>query len=524
MRPRRGSAEDISHARLTPAGWTWYVGGGEWIPAPHLLLCADRIAESCEHGGYLLVEMPVRHGKSVLISRGTPGWYMGKYPDRQVIVCSSTKDMAQGWVERARIDFETYGPEVWGLTVDRRAQAKSFWRVDGHPEGGVRAAGTGTKLSGRGADLLITDDLIPGIKEARSDVTPESIWEWTQSVALRRLQPGSSAHVGVMTRWRVGDVHDRLRETNPRYETLRLPALAEDDDPLGRARGEPLWPTRWSLERLEEIRQTMPTYLWSALYQQRPSPEEGGLWRAAWWRSCSWDSQDGKLLRLSDGYTTPVENCVRFAVVDLATSERETADFTVILACALTNESPRRLLLLDCDRRRMDAPEIPHSVSRMMARWGLSVAYFEEQGNQKWGSQYARQHGIPCRTIGTAKDSDVRIPGDKVAAAYAVGPYAASGMIVPPAAAAWRADWEHELLTFPQGEHDDLADVTAWACHIARGVGGSLLVGARPRPTPEDEYRKTDEERRREKAEPTRWAPKPARRRDVLKDYGLNPP
>jgi len=521
-KPDPSKREHVLTAAGSPAGWGWFVSGGAYDPyPPHIQAKNRRIVRAVADERRALLEEPPRHGKTEIL-RYTVGWYIGRrallrQKPRNVIYAAHTQKLVDRFGGNVRRDLtSTAAEQVFGISVRRDTRAKSdFVTTSGAEFYGVGAGGS---PHGRGASLLVTDDLVPNAEAAASDVQMDSIEEFLRSDLLSRREPGF-VHIGIQTRWAEMDPHGIMLSLYPDlYDVMRFPAFAEADDDLGREVGEPLWPSMYPREVLEEQQRGMHPYRWAALYQQRPAPQEGGIWKSKWWRDPDrvYDlvpGVDGNDVRVHDGYTVPVANMIRFVVVDTATTTKKTSDFTAILACALTPERPRRLVLLDLDLRRMEGPDVNPSVDRMLKRWGARVAYYETQGNQQLGYQYARRQGIPARSIGTAKDSDVRISGDKVAVAYEAAPLVASGRLLIPRQAAWVSEWEHQMLTFPTGTHDDACDVTAWACHVCDGLRGMVLA-LDTDATPARRERHLDER-----------APQPAlRRRDVLDDYGLKPP
>lgn len=144
-------------------------------------------------------------------------------------------------------------------------------------------AGVGGPITGRGADLLIVDDPVKNFEEAHSETLRERNWQWWTSTAYTRLEPNASAII-IQTRWHEADLTGRvLRETpHENWQEIRFPAIAEETDSLGRNPGEALWPERYNEKRLAVIKQTLGSYQWSALYQQRPTPPEGEMFKRHW--------------------------------------------------------------------------------------------------------------------------------------------------------------------------------------------------------------------------------------------------
>ena len=495
-KPDPKNPDHVKTALLSPMHWGWFVTGGKYLPYPHVDYLNSQIYDAIvEKDGDLLMEAHPRSGKSMLVSRFTSGWFLGTHPDKSVLHASWKVAQSKKWGRRVRKDLEAWAPLVFGIEVSRDVRSADRFEIAGR-EGAFLATGATGGVQGEPADLMVTDDLVKGYEAVRSEVQLDNLGEFCTSDLETRREEGC-VHISIETPWHELDPHGVWRATFPkRYRTVRLRALAEDDDPMGRKRGEPLCVERVSLRRLYELREAKPT-LWNALYQCRPTAEEGGIWKRAWWATRTFELEtkpQGRYLRFSDGYLVPLSSCIRYVVVDLATTEKKSADFTAIGAFALTPENPRRMAILDVDLRRMEGPEISPSVARMLARWGGSFAYYEVGGMQTMGAQYARRDGIPVRTVGRANDCDVKVSGDKTAVAYEATPFAAAGRMWVPAHAPWMAEWEHQLLTFPNAAHDDAEDMTSWACHVAVQIPSESLVFAEVREGPSKAVEDPDDE------------------------------
>ena len=144
----------------------------------------------------------------------------------------------------------------------------------------MQCAGLDGPITGKGADCLIIDDPVKNAEEARSPLIRDRNWRWWLTTARTRLEPGADVVV-IQTRWHEDDLGGRLLKSKHEHFTiLEMPALAVSGDILGRQIGEPLWPARYGKENLETTRDVVGSYIWSALYQQRPLPENGAgrLW------------------------------------------------------------------------------------------------------------------------------------------------------------------------------------------------------------------------------------------------------
>lgn len=236
----------------------------------------------------LFVEMPPRHGKSNLCSHYFPAWYLGRHPDHQVMLASYESTFAQLWGEKARDVLTEFGPEVFGVGVHPKRNASADWRIANNM-GRMRCTGVTGGITGRGADLLIIDDPIKDAVEASSPVMRNRAWDWYTSTARSRLEPNGIVIV-IQTRWHQEDLIGRLRRQQElggeRWESVTMQALCEDPltDPCQRAIGQALWPARYDVDALAQIKNGMPTHWWNALYQQRPTPPGGALAQTVWFK------------------------------------------------------------------------------------------------------------------------------------------------------------------------------------------------------------------------------------------------
>lgn len=252
----------------------------------HLAYLDRALTDTIRTNGRLIVTMPPRHGKSQLCSQYLPAWYLGTFPDRRVMVGGYGSQFAKHWGRAARNLVERHGPEFFGIGVSRKTSAADDWEIEGH-DGGMQTAGTGGGFSGKGADLLLIDDPIKGFEQANSEVYREKVWQWFLWEGYTRLSP-NAAVILIQTRWHEDDLAGRIltraEDVGLNWRVVNLPAFAEENDALGRRPGDPLWPERFNHEWLTAQKKMLGSYPWSALYQQRPTPPEGGLFKREWFK------------------------------------------------------------------------------------------------------------------------------------------------------------------------------------------------------------------------------------------------
>lgn len=238
----------------------------------------------------VVIQAPPRHGKSEYTSKYTPAWHCRTFPNDRVILTSYEANFARGWGQKARNLIREHSREL-GVSIDKTKTAANDWSLKGY-EGGMSTAGAGGSLTGRGARLFIIDDSIKNAEEALSPTIRDAQWDWYQTTAATRLEPGGLMVV-MQTRWHEEDLPGKILHAakmgeGPPVKLLNLPALAEEGDWLGRAPGEPLWPERWPLETMEARRLAMDQYWFGALYQQMPGRHGSTEWPADYWDEHIW--------------------------------------------------------------------------------------------------------------------------------------------------------------------------------------------------------------------------------------------
>lgn len=457
-----------------------------WIHARHVdlvdKLIVELVAGELLKLGYigLIVEEPPRHGKSELCSHYTPAWYLGAFPDNRVILVSYEATFAASWGRKARNTVQEYGPAVFGITVDPRSSAADRWDLKGH-KGGMYTAGALGGITGRGADLLIFDDLIKNQQDAQSETLRDRTWEEWKNTFRTRLEPGGVI-LGVGTRWHEDDVIGRLiraqgdgplglddplyDERADRFLVIRLPAVAEEPDedypepdPLGRVAGEVLFPERWPIELLHAHMANELT--WAALFQQRPTPKEGTLFKDDWLEVVGHPGgRFRKKVRFWDTASTDPK-------------DGEDPDWTVGLLLGLHEDG--LYYVLDVQRFRLSPGKFEHQVKQVTQRdrrdSKIRYRVAQEPGSQ--GKLYIR---VLANTIFRGLNMrGFRETGSKYQRADLVAG-AAERREVKIVRAPWNREFLREVRRFPMSTHDDQVDALSGAYAALTGRGGSGTV------------------------------------------------
>ena len=419
--------------------------------AAHHQLIVERL-EALERGEIprLMIFLPPRHGKSLLASQIFPAWYLGHHPDREIISATYGQDFSDHFGRRVRTMVNN--PLHQALFPEFRVanDVASMRQFNTTAGGSYYAVGRGGAITGRGADLLLIDDPLKGPEEARSEVTRRALYDWYSSVAYTRLQPGAAV-VLISTRWHEDDLAGRLlrQSGGEGWDVLSLPAIAEKDESFRRA-GEALWPERFPLPKLEQMRRDVGAAVWAGLYQQRPSAAEGGIFKREWWGSYrerphfkpvvqSWDT----------AYKTGSEN-----------------DFSV---CTTWGVAENGYYLLSCWRDRLEFPALVRQVVLLHSEYSPAVILVEDKASgQSLIQELKYQTALPIRPV--------RVDRDKLARSQAVTPLIEAGKVFLPESAPWLADFLDELAAFPTGVHDDVVDSVTQALNYLRHQTNTVSV------------------------------------------------
>ena len=457
-------------ARSSPAGFAHVASRGAWTPYEHLILLNDYLLRVANGElDRLMIWTPPRHGKSVLVSQWLSAWYLGTFPDREVMLASYEATLARSWGRKARETLQEHGKWCFDVGVRLEPRAADWWQIAGH-DGVMVTAGVGGALTGKGADLLIIDDPIKNSEQAASAVMRDKQHDWWRSTASTRLHPGAAAVI-VQTRWNEDDLSGRLLAEEPgRWTVLNLPALAEENDQLGRAFGEPLCPELYDIEALEQIRQQVGGYFWAAMYQGRPAPAEGYLFKRRdlrYWREDTnmvgavvqrWivlgDGEDGAR-RFDTG------QCTRFQTVDVAMSERETADWTVVSTWMATPDMD--LVLIDCQRRHFEEQQTVEFLAGVNDQHGRPPMWIERFGAGRNPLARLGSMGHPVMEIPAEAGAQV----DKLTRAFgAIALCERHKLFLPSGQPEWLGAFEDEMASFPNAAHDDMVDTVSYAARL----------------------------------------------------------
>lgn len=497
LRRKRARRSLIDFARYTMP---------EYQPAEHHRLIADKL-EAVARGEIkrLRIHMPPRHGKSEIASKRFPAWFLGANPHRNIIAASYGSDLAMDFGREVRniVGSPEY-KRIFDTELRDDSQAANRWHTSG---GGMYvAAGVGTAVTGRGAHALLIDDPFKDREEADSERRRETVWRWYTSTAYTRLErditpdilddddiwhdllddigegeakPFEGAIIGICTRWHdddwAGRVEKQEADGGEKWEVLDLPAIMSD--------GKALWPQKYPLATLENIRDTIGPRDWSALYQQRPAPDEGDYFKREWFK---WY-----------GPSDLPRHLRYYGASDYAVTAKG-GDYTVHMVCGVDEHDD--IYVIDMWRGQTDSMAWVESLLDLVNKW-KPLMWGEEKGViEKTVGPFLSRRMRERKTY--FRREPLASVADKPSRSRSFQGRASEGKVYLPLNAPWVSDLMSELLTFPVGTHDDMVDTLGMIGRMLDTMIGGRAPKAKEKP--ESRWRRALE-RKQQAASPANW-------------------
>lgn len=410
----------------------------------------------------LLVFMPPRHGKSETISRMFSAYYLYRHPDRWVGLNSYAAELAYTLSRNARDNYIRVGGSMKG-----DAAAVKHWETG--KGGGMWAAGVGGPITGKGFHLGIIDDPVKNAEEAQSDTVQRKHWDWYTSTFYTRAEPGNAIIV-IQTRWNENDlsgqiIEDELHEPE-NWHILHFEAIKEDDpteypetctvEDDERKAGDALNPDRYTTDKLHKLSRRLGDYFWGALFQQRPKPREGGMFKREYFSIVDSVPKGAQYVRYWDKAGT-----------------KDAGDYTAGLLMAKHGND---IYIVDYIDGQWEAPEREQIIRQTAATDRATYGYITTGHEQEPGSggKESAQHTARVTLAGFASFAD-KVTGDKVSRAEPMASHARDSGIKMV-----QSEWNRRLIDmfcrFPAKPRDGV-DAGSGAFNRIAATAGNATIG-----------------------------------------------
>ena len=432
--------------------------------------------EALERGDIqrLMITMPPGSAKSTWANIVFLTWYAARHPDHDILAISANQSLAEDFARKRRQAMTA--PEwtqLSGVQLDStRTSVQHFLYGNG---GSQLAAGVGSSIVGRRAEILLTDDGVASLEQVSSPARRESMYQWYLSEARTRLRPFTKARGGreimIGTRWWADDLQGRLLEDEPNdWHLIELPMECVDPttDAAGRTYvGQPLWPERFHQQQIDENKRD--SVRWQSLYQQRPLDAAG-------------DWLDPEAIKVHDT-TPPRDELSIYCAADLSTSDSAKSDYTVIGIVGVDHE--RNIWILDWIRKRMNPEDVVTKLREIRTDWNPIEYLIDNDLGSKFFARLAKTMALQSGSIIVPRE--VPTGGkSKLERAITFQGLARLGCIRTKNGS-WVGELKREISTFPRegsGYFDDQIDTLSLTCNylFRMSKGAAPQVQTKPEP------------------------------------------
>lgn len=427
----------IKLMRESYTAYCYFVHKGLWFDTKFHIFLANKVqAFTATKTGnpydILIISTPPQHGKSITVTETLPSWYVGKYPNKRCIVGCYNDDFAGKFGRRNKSKLEEFGKPIFGVELSKSSDREI--EIEGH-QGSILTRGIMSGITGNSGDLIIIDDPVKNRLEADSEAYRERLWEEWQNSIKTRTQAGSKIII-IQTRWHEDDLAGRVARREKFVEVVNVPCEAEENDILGRAVGDALCPeigkdNDWLTAFKSGYKEGTRT--WNALYQGRPSSEEGNIFKRHWWRYYD---------------NLPEIMPLKIISIDASFKGNDTSDFVAI---GVWGKLGADIYLIDLLKKRMDFPDTVRAIRHMSAKYkDRHSIIIEDKANGSAIISYLRheiQGLIP-----------IQPQGGKVVRANVVTGVVEAGNVYLPKYADFTNEFVEECASFPNGVNDDMVD------------------------------------------------------------------
>tara|TARA_R110000822_G_scaffold17335_5_gene58492 strand:+ start:884 stop:2419 length:1536 start_codon:yes stop_codon:yes gene_type:complete len=396
----------------------------------------------------VIINIAPRMGKSEFASYLFPAYFLGKDPNKKIIMGTHTASLSEDFGRRVRnlLDDEDYHDLFPNTNLAQDQKASGKWSTAAG--GQYYAAGVGGALAGRGADLFMIDD--PHSEQdvkANSRLAFDTAWSWFQTGPLQRLMP-NGAIIVVMTRWGPLDLTGRLIDyqvknpNSPQWEIVELPAILNE----GTDDEKSLWPEQWPLAALQSAKSSMDPRYWNAQYMQQPTSDTAAIISRKQWRV--WPNDD------------PPKCEYVIQSWDTAFEVKNNSDYSACTTWGVwyneEEDNSPQIILLDAFKERMTFPDLKATAFKHWKEWDPDAFIVEKKASGGPLIQELRAAGIPVQEFSPSRGND------KMVRVNAIADLFASGKVWAPDTR-WAREVIEEVAAFPVGENDDFVDTTTQA-------------------------------------------------------------
>lgn len=485
--------------------WAKYIAEEKgWKIAKHHLLLLEKLQQATDgtlrHSvtgklcSNLIVLMPPGSAKSSYTSILYPAWAIQRRQNCRVLASSHSGQLIESFSRECRNTIEAHY-KVLGYQLRQDSRAVQEWATTNGSS--YFCVGVGSGFSGRRADFGIIDDYIGSEEDANSKLIRDKQWQWYNGDWWPRLKPGA-VQIIVANRRHEEDLVGRLLEKEPEnWEVIKIPFFARENDVLGRAVGDPLWPEWFTAQQIAYVR-TLPPRTQAGLYGQEPAPEDGDFFRAEHMLEYSRDEYDQLMSQSPQIY----------AAADWAVSTEPGANRSCFGPAAIDHRGTL-YILPDLFWKSAGPDVVVPSFTDMLKRRSPLITWSEKGHISKAWGPFLREHMLENDVFAYIKE--VTPVKDKETRASAIRGRMSMLTVKFPSFASWWPQARHEMLTFPGGKTDDFVDFIA---HLGMGLG-DMTKGRKPEVQVEEDWSKSgtrftlgwlkDERRRLEQASAERY-------------------
>jgi predicted phage terminase large subunit-like protein len=469
--------------------WRLYKDG----PGPESIIVD--VSEELPHGRHvhpetgeeplrkLMVSLPPQIGKSFMIGRHFPSWFLTKYPEEGLMYLSYAASLAEIYTANNKNNIKRH-PELGIALAEDNASSKEFG-IEGH-EGGMLARGIEGVPTGRGGNLIIDDPFQDG-RQAMNDDRRDFVWNQYTSSILPRVRDGCF-QILVNTRWHEDDLSGRFLEHEPDdWYVVNIPAISFDTvdssgvsvdpdtgarDVFDRRPGEAVCPEIATVKFYRKKQEADP-FWFDAEYLGKPSGIGGSLFKEFSHYTRHQMPDGTSVYELFTGGDSSEfvseKDCVRFMTADTALTDKQTSDWTVLGVWDLGPLPERRLILREVIREKITGDRLEDRIREEYAKWDIRVFGVEEATvSIKLIQDMIAEGGITIWPLPADKNKKIR--------AIPAAVLLKRKKLLVDKDATWRTKYESELKKFDKDKHDDQVDMTAYA-PVMRD-----LLQARPAP------------------------------------------